>query len=121
MPPRAPIDHGGHDQHVLHTFEANLSDAGLCDYLLQDLDDDPGALYNTVRVVERPRQSTGLPAAGGPAPAPKPPPAKTEEGRLRAGERRPRPRSIAEGIGTASWREERDCGRSSSSRASSSR
>ena len=30
------------------TFEANLSDAGLCDYLLQDLDDDPGALYNTV-------------------------------------------------------------------------
>ena len=31
------------------TFEANLSDAGLCDYLLQDLDDDPGALYNTVR------------------------------------------------------------------------
>ena len=30
------------------TFEANLSDAGLCDYLLQDVDDDPGSLYNTV-------------------------------------------------------------------------
>ena len=29
------------------TFEANLSDAGLCDYLLQDLDDDPCLLYTS--------------------------------------------------------------------------
>ena len=59
------------------TFEANLSDAGLCDYLLQDLDDDPGALYNTVSASssDHDRQRGHSPPAP-PAPAPKPPPAK---------------------------------------------
>ena len=71
------------------TFEANLSDAGLCDYLLQDLDDDPGALYNTVSVLEQRPRLTKRPLAAGAARAGAEAAAgeKTAEGRLRAGAR----------------------------------
>ena len=97
------------------TFEANLSDAGLCDYLLQDLDDDPGALYNTGECA-RAATTTAKEATRRrrrPRAAPKPPPAKKPRKADSAPrERRPRPRSTEEEIGTASWPGERDCGRS---------
>lgn len=59
------------------TFEANLSDAGLCDYLLHDLDDDADGLYATVSASGSERGSSP-PAPVQPKPK-KEPPAKKQK------------------------------------------